>query len=137
MKKIFISLFLALITSLVFLAGCGKDTSNTAEATPDEAQSAKKEILEFGKDNYNDSIQVNQEKIDWAAYDELPKSVNLDTVLELFNNDSGKVMDAPNWEKKEFNDSVILNNDPDFIIVTFRDSPKEIFMDSIKIFALL
>ena len=131
MKKRFISLFLILLISLIVLVGCGKDASNQDVATPDEVKSTET-VLEFGKNDYNDSIQVNQEKIDWATYDDLPAQISLDSVLEFSNNNSSRVIDVPNWERIEFNDSVVLNNDPDFIIVTFKDSPKDIFMNSIS-----
>lgn len=130
-KKI---LFFGLSAALVLgMCGCNKDVApetNPTNSTPtiEETQNIDNTteetveiqdtdtVLQFGSETYGDSIQINQGDLDWATYDGPINDIIISSYYYLPNN---LIIGNPDWNVNEINNTVIFQNDYDYIAVTY------------------
>lgn len=131
---------------LIGLCGCKKETevaytpdvpiqqttvqSNNSEVEQIDATEIVTEpvennenILSFGSQTYGDSVQVNQNDLNWATYDEIPNNIELYNSYYLNN---GMFVNCPEWEPIVLNDTILFTNDIVYLAITVSDKDNDI-----------
>lgn len=132
MKKMFITIGCIMACASV-LVGCSEKTPEPTEefkssftqeesapldevvtpATPEE------DILVFGEQTYNDSVQINQTDLGWATYDSIPNDIFLFNTA-FFPCDS--ICQMPDWDGMQVIDNVAVSKkDNNIIAVSIVD----------------
>lgn len=118
MKRFCVLLFV--IVLIISCTGCSlfskTEPTKPAEVVNTEPVS-EEPTLEFGKNTYEQSIQVNQKDLPWAVYRSLPSDIILER-MELID-DTDYCITTPPWEKYQFENTYLFNNQPDYIMYTF------------------
>lgn len=87
-----------------------ESTANTESV--ETTQPTEDDLLVFGQQTINDSVQINQSEIDWAPLDKIPNDI---TISQLHSFSGGTCCFIPDWEAEYYDDIVITKNDDNYI----------------------
>ena len=99
-KSISILLAILLIFSISACSVQKEPVKESEENTVSQTEQSTENVLEFNRDTYEKSIQVNQKELHWATYNDLPSEIIIERD-ELIA-DTPWIIKTPAWEKYEF-----------------------------------